>query len=84
MFRRQPLRFLLADDPGAGKTIMAGLVHQGADDPRRPAPMPGRLSRQPGRAVAGRAATSKFDLRFDILTRERIEACAHRQLGSTR
>ena len=22
---RQPLRFLLADDPGAGKTIMAGL-----------------------------------------------------------
>ncbi len=25
MLRRQPLRFLLADDPGAGKTIMAGL-----------------------------------------------------------
>ena len=24
--RRQPLRFLLADDPGAGKTIMAGLL----------------------------------------------------------
>ena len=23
---RQPLRFLLADDPGAGKTIMAGLL----------------------------------------------------------
>src|SRR5207244_13232659 len=26
MLPRQPLRFLLADDPGAGKTIMAGLV----------------------------------------------------------
>jgi superfamily II DNA or RNA helicase len=25
MLRRQPLRYLLADDPGAGKTIMAGL-----------------------------------------------------------
>src|SRR4051794_36708815 len=26
MLARQPLRFLLADDPGAGKTIMAGLL----------------------------------------------------------
>ncbi len=26
MLPRQPLRFLLADDPGAGKTIMAGLI----------------------------------------------------------
>ncbi len=26
MITRQPLRFLLADDPGAGKTIMAGLL----------------------------------------------------------
>src|SRR4030042_1626925 len=26
MVTRQPLRFLLADDPGAGKTIMAGLL----------------------------------------------------------
>ena len=26
MLDRQPLRFLLADDPGAGKTIMAGLL----------------------------------------------------------
>jgi len=25
MLPRQPLRFLLADDPGAGKTITAGL-----------------------------------------------------------
>ena len=26
MLPRQPLRFLLVDDPGAGKTIMAGLL----------------------------------------------------------
>ena len=26
MLTRQPLRFLLADDPGAGKKIMAGLL----------------------------------------------------------
>ena len=26
MLTRQPLRILLADDPGAGKTIMAGLL----------------------------------------------------------
>ena len=26
MLPRQPLRFMLADDPGAGKTIMAGLL----------------------------------------------------------
>ena len=26
MLTRQPLRYLLADDPGAGKTIMAGLL----------------------------------------------------------
>jgi len=28
MLPRQPLRFLLADDPGAGKTIMAGLFKE--------------------------------------------------------
>ncbi len=41
MLPRQPLRFLLADDPGAGKTVMAGLLikelltrimHQGGFD----------------------------------------------------
>ena len=26
MLPRQPLRYLLADDPGAGKTIMSGLL----------------------------------------------------------
>ena len=54
MLPRQPLRFLLADDPGAGKTIMAGLADQGTDRPRRLAALSRRLPRQPGRAVAGR------------------------------
>jgi len=34
MLPMQPLRFLLADDPGSGKTIMAGALCQGAHDPR--------------------------------------------------
>jgi len=37
MLPRQPLRYLLADDPGAGKTIMAGLLIKellARDDPR--------------------------------------------------
>ena len=53
MLPRQPLRFLLADDPGAGKTIMAGLADEGTRRPRRSQAMPGGLSRQPRRAVAG-------------------------------
>ncbi len=32
MLPRQPLRFLLADDPGAGKTIMAALLGKVARD----------------------------------------------------
>ena len=55
MLPRQPLRFLLADDRGAGKTIMDRPADEGADRPRRPAALSGGLSRQPGRAVAGRA-----------------------------
>jgi SpoVK/Ycf46/Vps4 family AAA+-type ATPase len=48
MLARQPLRFLLADDPGAGKTIMAGLLMKEFDRPRRSAEMSGRLPRQLG------------------------------------
>ena len=55
MLPRQPLRFLLADDPGAGKTIMAGLLIKELVAPRRPGAVPDRLPRQPRRAVAGRA-----------------------------
>jgi hypothetical protein len=52
MLPRQPLRFVLADDPGSGKTIMAGLYircHAG-----RRAPRAHRRARQPGRAVTRR------------------------------
>ena len=55
MLPRLPLRFLLADDPGAGKTIMAGLLDQGADRPGRRSKVSGGLSRRPGGAMAGRA-----------------------------
>ena len=54
MLPRQPLRFVLADDPGAGKTIMAGLyireLIMRADCP----PHPRRGSRKSGRAMARR------------------------------
>ena len=55
MLPRQPLRYVLADDPGAGKTIMAGLYIRELimrADARR---VPDRRARQPGRAVARRA-----------------------------
>ena len=58
MLPRQPLRFLLADDPGAGKTIMAGLLDQGVDRPGRPPAVPRGLPRQPCGAVAGRAVST--------------------------
>src|SRR5438046_1148845 len=48
MLPRQPLRFLLADDPGAGKTIMAGLLIKeliARRHPKRfPIVRPGRLA----------------------------------------
>ena len=54
MLSRQPLRFLLADDPGAGKTIMTGLfikeLMARGDSPA----VLDRLPRQSCRAVAGR------------------------------
>ena len=54
MLPRQPLRFLLADDPGAGKTIMAGLLIKELI-PAAIFSAACRLPRQPRRAVAGRA-----------------------------
>ena len=53
---RTPLRFLLADDPGAGQDDHGRAVHQGADAPRGPGALPDRGPGRPGRAVAGRAA----------------------------
>jgi superfamily II DNA or RNA helicase len=73
MLKRQPLRFLLADDPGAGKTIMAGLL-------MRELLMRGDLQRClvvcPGSLVAQwqDELALKFQLPFEILTNDRIEA----------
>ncbi|MBF2035524.1 MAG: DUF3883 domain-containing protein [Leptolyngbyaceae cyanobacterium T60_A2020_046] len=73
MLTRQPLRFLLADDPGAGKTIMAGLfirelVIRG-DLQRCIIVCPGSLAVQWQDELF-----QKFHLPFEILTNDRIEA----------
>ena len=75
MLPRQPLRFLLADDPGAGKTIMAGLLIKellARGDLRRALIVsPGNLVEQWQDELGHR-----FDLRFDILTNDALEASA--------
>jgi len=75
MLDRQPLRFLLADDPGAGKTVMAGLLIKellirGSLE-RCLVIAPGSLVEQWQDELA-----DKFDLAFDILGREQIGASA--------
>src|ERR1700687_4357515 len=73
MLPRQPLRFLLADDPGAGKTIMAGLLIKEllirGDLERCLIVAPGALVEQWQDEMA-----EKFGLAFDILSRDQIEA----------
>ncbi|MBL9159976.1 MAG: DUF3883 domain-containing protein [Verrucomicrobiales bacterium] len=73
MLPRQPLRFLLADDPGAGKTIMAGLLIKEliarGDLKRCLIVCPGSLVEQWQDELA-----RKFQLPFDILTNEGLEA----------
>jgi superfamily II DNA or RNA helicase len=73
MLPRQPLRFLLADDPGAGKTIMAGLLIKEllirGDLERCLIVVPGGLVEQWQEEMS-----EKFGLGFDILTRDQIEA----------
>lgn len=73
MLPRQPLRFLLADDPGAGKTIMAGflikeLLARG-DLNRCLIVCPGSLAEQ-WQDELGRL----FHLPFEILTNKKLEA----------
>src|SRR3954468_16893853 len=73
MLPRQPLRFLLADDPGAGKTIMAGLfikelVARG-DLQRCLVVCPGSLAEQWQDELYHR-----FNLPFEILTNDKLEA----------
>ena len=53
MLTRQPLRFLLADDPGAGKTIMAGLFIKELLVRGRCQAVHDRGARQSRRAMAG-------------------------------
>lgn len=73
MLPRQPLRFLLADDPGAGKTIMAGLLIKElmirGDLERCLIVAPGSLVEQWQEEMA-----EKFGLGFDLLTRDQIES----------
>ena len=73
MLPKQPLRFLLADDPGAGKTIMAGLFAKElmarSDLDRCLIVAPGSLVEQWQDELG-----QKFGLEFDILTREMLEA----------
>ncbi len=73
MLPRQPLRFLLADDPGAGKTIMAGLLIKElmvrGDLQRCLICCPGSLVDQWQDELSRR-----FALPFEIITRESIEA----------
>ncbi len=73
MLPRQPLRFLLADDPGAGKTIMAGLLVKEliarSDLERCLIVAPGSLVEQWQDELG-----DKFNLEFDILTRDMIES----------
>src|SRR5262245_64687739 len=73
MLPRQPLRFLLADDPGAGKTIMAGLLIKElivrGDLQRCLIVCPGSLAEQWQDELSRR-----FQLPFDILTNDKLEA----------
>ncbi len=73
MLSRQPLRFLLADDPGAGKTIMAGLLIKEliarGDLQRCLIVCPGSLAEQWQDELYRR-----FHLPFEILTNDKLES----------
>src|SRR5690625_7444274 len=73
MLPRQPLRFLLADDPGAGKTIMAGLLMKEliarGDLQRCLVVCPGSLAEQWQDELYRR-----FHLPFQILTNDNLKA----------
>jgi len=72
MLQRLPLRFLLADDPGAGQTIMTGLLIKElmvrGDLERCLVVAPGSLVEQWQDELS-----MKFGLSFTILTREQVE-----------
>ena len=72
MLQRHPLRYVLADDPGAGKTIMAGLLMKElllrGDAQNIIVVAPGGLVDQWGDEMR-----DKFGLQFDQLTKELID-----------
>ena len=73
MLPRQPLRFLLADDPGAGKTIMSGLLIKElkirGDLNRCLIVAPGNLVEQWQDELY-----SLFQLEFELLTKDMLES----------
>lgn len=73
MLSRQPLHFLLADDPGAGKTIMAGLLIKEllvrGDVSRCLIVCPGNLVEQWQDEL-----NRRFQLPFEILTNDKLES----------
>ncbi len=75
MLPRQPLRYVLADDPGAGKTIMAGLLIREllmrADAKRILVVSPGFLTEQWQDELL-----EKFGVQFELFSREKQEQCA--------
>ena len=75
MLTRQPLRYVLADDPGAGKTIMTGLlikeVMVRGDVKKCLVVAPGNLVEQWQDELF-----NKFGIKFDIITNEAIESAA--------
>lgn len=74
MLRKDPLRFLLADDPGAGKTIMAGLLIKElmirGDVERCLIVCPGGLAQQWVEDEMG----PKFGLEFRMLTNDVVDS----------
>ncbi|MGA2068052.1 MAG: helicase-related protein [Thermoguttaceae bacterium] len=73
MLPRQPLRFLLADDPGAGKTIMCGLLTKElnvrGDLQRCMIVCPGNLAEQWQDEMDRR-----FHIPFEIMTNDKLES----------
>jgi SNF2 family DNA or RNA helicase len=76
---RIPLRFLLADDPGAGKTIMAGLYLKElmlrSDCERAIVVAPGGLVDQWREELS-----TKFDLRFEVFSRLMVDSAQGRNV----
>lgn len=82
MLPRQPLHFLLADDPGAGKTIMTGLLIKEllirADIERCLIVVPAALDVQWQDELR-----DKFDLHFALLGRDQIEGALGNAFADT-